>query len=229
MKKGDLKKQEIIRTAEFLFCRYGYEATSVQDILDELKTSKGSFYHHFISKESLLEEICRIRAGVNAENADHISSSDIHPAVKLNRLFSEMIPFSGEKMSFLLMILPVFLLPEGTSLRAFYRKELSRIYLGPVASVLREGTKSGVFSCVNVECFADISLQLVNSLWLQICDMIIVNEEKHSTPDITDIMNLISQYRIALERLLSAPYGSLDLISIPILHSVIDQIHQHWK
>ena len=77
--------------------------------------------------------------------------------------------------------------------------------------------------------FADISLQLVNSLWLQICDMIIVNEEKHSSPDITDIMNLISQYRIALERLLSAPYGSLDLISIPILHSVIDQIHQHWK
>ena len=62
MKKGDLKKQEILRTAESLFCRYGYEATSIQDVLDELKTSKGSFYHHFVSKEALLEEICRIRA-----------------------------------------------------------------------------------------------------------------------------------------------------------------------
>ena len=39
MKKGDLKKQEILRTAESLFCRYGYEATSIQDVLDELKTS----------------------------------------------------------------------------------------------------------------------------------------------------------------------------------------------
>ena len=41
MKKGDLRKQEILQTAEKLFCRKGYEQTSVQDILDQLKTSKG--------------------------------------------------------------------------------------------------------------------------------------------------------------------------------------------
>ena len=62
MRKGDLKKQEILKTAESRFCRFGYETTSVQDILDDLHTSKGSFYHHFESKESLLEEICRSRA-----------------------------------------------------------------------------------------------------------------------------------------------------------------------
>ena len=62
MKKGDIKKQEFINTAEELFCRNGYESTSVQDIIDSLNTSKGSFYHHFISKEALLEEICSRRA-----------------------------------------------------------------------------------------------------------------------------------------------------------------------
>ena len=34
--KGEMKKMDIIRTAETLFCRYGYEATSIQDILDAL-------------------------------------------------------------------------------------------------------------------------------------------------------------------------------------------------
>ena len=47
MLKGDLRKKQILETAETLFCRDGYEKTSVQDILDVLHLSKGSFYHHF--------------------------------------------------------------------------------------------------------------------------------------------------------------------------------------
>ena len=47
MRKGELKKQEFLRAAEIRFCRDGYEKTGVQDILDDLHTSKGSFYHHF--------------------------------------------------------------------------------------------------------------------------------------------------------------------------------------
>ena len=62
MKKGDIRKQEILNTAETLFCRKGYEQTSIQDILDCLHTSKGSFYHHYVSKESVLEGICSKRA-----------------------------------------------------------------------------------------------------------------------------------------------------------------------
>ena len=75
MKKGDIRKQEIIETAESLFCRYGYENTSIQNILDQLRISKGSFYHHYISKESLLEGICRKRA-------EQIYSSDRNRCVR---------------------------------------------------------------------------------------------------------------------------------------------------
>ena len=45
MLKGDLRKKQILETAEKMFCRDGYEKTSVQDILDVLHLSKGSFYH----------------------------------------------------------------------------------------------------------------------------------------------------------------------------------------
>ena len=41
MKKGDIKKQEILTVAEDLFCRKGYEETSVQDILDVKARSRG--------------------------------------------------------------------------------------------------------------------------------------------------------------------------------------------
>ena len=41
MKKGDARRAAIIETAERLFYLKGYENTSVQDVLDELKLSKG--------------------------------------------------------------------------------------------------------------------------------------------------------------------------------------------
>ena len=50
MRKGDEKRQELLNTAERLFCRQGYEETSVQDLLNAASMSKGGFYHHFASK-----------------------------------------------------------------------------------------------------------------------------------------------------------------------------------
>lgn len=62
MRKGDEKRQAILDVAEKLFYTKGYEATSVQDILDVLDTSKGSFYHHFESKEQVLgHPLCATR------------------------------------------------------------------------------------------------------------------------------------------------------------------------
>lgn len=51
--------QLILDTAEKLFMEKGYDHTSIQDILDTAKLSKGAVYHHFDSKEEIFEKICR--------------------------------------------------------------------------------------------------------------------------------------------------------------------------
>ena len=61
MKKGDLKRGQILDAAERLFFEHGYDRTSVQDILDALGLSKGGFYHYFDTKASVLREICERR------------------------------------------------------------------------------------------------------------------------------------------------------------------------
>ena len=62
MLKGDLKKQAILDTAEKLFFDKGYIKTTIQDFLEALDCSKGSFYHHFDSKLQVLTELCRQKA-----------------------------------------------------------------------------------------------------------------------------------------------------------------------
>jgi TetR/AcrR family transcriptional repressor of nem operon len=42
-----------------LFWRNGFEAVSIQDLLDELKITNSSFYHAFESKEALFDEVLK--------------------------------------------------------------------------------------------------------------------------------------------------------------------------
>lgn len=51
------KKQLIISAAYTLFINKGYNASSIQDVLDEAGISKGTFYNHFASKAECLTAI----------------------------------------------------------------------------------------------------------------------------------------------------------------------------
>ena len=229
MKKGELKKQEILRTAESRFCRDGYEKTSIQDILDDLHTSKGSFYHHFVSKEALLVDICRNRAAEYSEQVFLLITDETSPSDRLNLLINGMIPFNGEKISFLLMLIPVFSGPEGVTIRNCYANELERLYGGEIAKTLRKGTEDDVYACSDPDFSARMLTLLVNHFWLEICDQVLQNEALGRNTDPGDLMKMTDNYRRAMERLISAPYGSLDLISLPEVQTLTEQIHLHWK
>ena len=47
-------KSRIVTAAWQLFYKYGYDNTTIDDIVEASNTSKGSFYHYFESKDALL-------------------------------------------------------------------------------------------------------------------------------------------------------------------------------
>ena len=53
-------KGRIITAAWKLFYEQGYEATTVEDIVFESETSKGSFYHYFDGKDALLGTLANV-------------------------------------------------------------------------------------------------------------------------------------------------------------------------
>ncbi len=56
-KNSNQTKSRIVTAAWKLFYQYGYESTTVDDIVAASQTSKGSFYHYFESKDSLLSSL----------------------------------------------------------------------------------------------------------------------------------------------------------------------------
>ena len=90
------RREEFLQTAETLFCKNGYEQTGVQEILDVLHASKGSFYHHFESKLQVLTELCRQKTAVSF--AAYQEKQYETPLDQLNGLIYYAMPFrDGEE------------------------------------------------------------------------------------------------------------------------------------
>jgi TetR/AcrR family transcriptional repressor of nem operon len=53
MARGDSTREKILKAAVALFHEFGYNGTSVQDIVRNADVPKGSFYNYFKSKEEL--------------------------------------------------------------------------------------------------------------------------------------------------------------------------------
>jgi AcrR family transcriptional regulator len=54
-------RDQIVEAADGLFYRKGFEHTSFADIAGEVRISRGNFYHHFKSKDEILDAVLVLR------------------------------------------------------------------------------------------------------------------------------------------------------------------------
>lgn len=69
-------RQRIITAATELFARQGYEATSVQEIVEAAQLTKGALYHWFESKSELLNSIYRTLLTEQTRRLQEIAGGD---------------------------------------------------------------------------------------------------------------------------------------------------------
>src|SRR5277367_1014079 len=74
----------------------GYASTGVKEILDEADVPKGSFYHHFASKEAFAKEVLELYVRGENERAEKIlCDGKAAPLRRLRRYFEELIAVYG--------------------------------------------------------------------------------------------------------------------------------------
>ena len=57
VKKAEVRRAEIVQAARYLFRTKEYEKVTMQEVMERLGIAKGTIYHHFQSKEELLEAV----------------------------------------------------------------------------------------------------------------------------------------------------------------------------
>ena len=138
-------KEKLVRAARHLMLAQGYPVTSVDDIIEAAGVSKGSFYHHFQSKEELaltaMHEFLADGAALMMDGAFRAIADPRKRAIAFLK-HVESVAMRLWDHGCLLVMFSVEL--AGTSPRV--REETSAVLLGlvdKVAEILRPLTKEG--------------------------------------------------------------------------------------
>ncbi len=205
-KSGAARKREFLEVALCLFSEQGYDGTTIQDIIDAVGVSKGTFYHYFGSKQDVVEELARDLTERMAPLIEEIAAEDVDTVEKLNRAINAVQEFKAEHIA----------------TRARMRRSLAgsgNLYLAqrvidimfetvadPFAALIAEGMREGVFDVPSAEEAAHYLLSMMLSL----------NRSLPPLQDAAALRRRVQFYEHALARVLGVQPGAIELLK-PLL------------
>ena len=133
-------KGRIISAAWKLFYEQGYEDTTVEDIVFESETSKGSFYHYFDGKDALLGTLAYV-FDEKYEQLMETMAPEMDAMEKMIYLNHELFAMidGGVSMDLLARLLSTQLLTRGEK----HLLDRNRTYFKLLRQIISEGQKNG--------------------------------------------------------------------------------------
>ena len=135
-------KGRIISAAWKLFYEQGYEETTVEDIVFESGTSKGSFYHYFDGKDALMGTLAYVLDEKYEELKPtlDLEREAIETLVYINHELYAMIE-SSVSIDLLTRLLSTQLLARGEK----HLLDRNRVYFRLLRQIVRQGVERGEF------------------------------------------------------------------------------------
>lgn len=197
--------QQILNVAAHLFTDKGFEKTSIQDIIVTLGMSKGAVYHHFRSKEEILEAVMEQQFNYTAQMLDHlVTNTTTTPARDklvqiLEHVVSDQQAHSLDRVLRAQIKNPVFIV-RGI-------QQAVRIDAPVIAAILREGITDGSIHTEDPEACAEVFMMLVN-IWIN--------------PTLFDRNSTETKQRLYFLQRLMNMLGA-DIVSESLIERILDQ------
>ena len=210
VKKAEERRKEILEKAEKLFYKFGYTNTSVNMVIKALNISKGAFYHHFKSKEELLD--CLVKDFTNnlVERIEGIITiPHLNAPDKLNKLYLESSSYKAENIDTIITITEAIYNNNNILFRhKFHAKSVEKM-LPIMTAIFQQGKDEGYFQISDPEATARLVLlfgisvaEYSAKLLLQLQD----NPQK-----IDELYEHFMLYQNSIERILGAAQGSIQV------------------
>jgi AcrR family transcriptional regulator len=211
-----VKRNEILGVAQRLIYTKGFEQMSVQDILDELKISKGAFYHYFDSKMSLLDELVeRMMDDAVVVLQPIVDAADLPAVEKLRRYFAAGSRWKVARKSFMLELLRVWYTDSNTLVRQKQETAAIKCIAPMLAEIVRQGIAEGVFTTTYPDQIGSMIWGLAEGITDNVAELLLSNDPPADA--LQRLEAIIGAYSEATERILGAPAGSLPLADIAMM------------
>ncbi len=139
-----VRREEILAIATRIFADKGYASTTVREIADAAGILSGSLYHHFDSKESMLDEVMRAFLDGAVDRYRRTVTKGGDPLGVLRALVHDGFAALGSNPAALVVMINEFNLLVQSPRFAYLREgasETERLWAG----VIEEGMRTGVF------------------------------------------------------------------------------------
>ena len=138
------RRDELLELAAAMFAERGLRATTVRDIADSAGILSGSLYHHFSSKEEMVDEVLRTFLTWLFDRYQHIVDTEPNPLARLKGLF--MASFDAiEHRHAEVVIYQDEAKRLSSQPRFSYVEELNQRHRAMWLDVLNEGIEQGYF------------------------------------------------------------------------------------
>lgn len=154
--------QKILDVSYRLFTTKGYDKTSIQDIVEELGMSKGAIYHHFKSKEEILDRLC----DSIYDNMDWFCQISNTPGLSALEKLSQMFLFELEderKVSLDAVTAPIVRYNARMILESLY--SAIEDVAPAIAALIEEGNRDGSLHVAQPREAAEMVMVLMN-IWI---------------------------------------------------------------
>ena len=212
-----VRRDAFLDVAQRLVQAKGYEAMSIQDVLDELEASKGAFYHYFDSKQALLEAVVERFADVAiADLAPLLDDPNVPALRKLATFFAGIARRKAEQKDLVLAIIEIW----NSDGNAIVREKLRRLTVSRMvpllSAVIEQGIDEGVFHVASPDETATVFISLMLGFQELANDYFIGRQA--GTITFAVVQRSVASFTEAFERILGIPKGSLTLTDESTLH-----------
>lgn len=216
-----LRRDEFIDATQRLMLAKGFDQISVQELLSELGTSKGAFYHYFDSKSALLEAVIdRMGHAALATLKPLLDDPTVPAPAKLAGVFSGIASWKSARRGLLLRILETWLSDDNAVVREKFRRYLAGLLTPVVTPVIEQGVREGHFVTDSARHTARVFVSLVQGL--NEAATLLYMARQAGEADFEEVRQTLGAYYDALSLVLGAPPGTLERIDESTLHLWFD-------
>jgi len=205
-----VRRDAFLDVAQRLIQAEGYEAVSVQDVIDELEASRGAFYHYFDSKEALLDAVIeRFTDTALAAVEPIMADPSLRAPRKLERVLGRIAELKAGNKELMVAVIRTWSLP-GNALTREKARRLAAERLGPIfARIIRQGIEEGSLTATYPEETARAVLAMAQGVQELAAEYFLARQA--GTVTFEACRRTFAAFTEAFERIVGAPPGSVTL------------------
>jgi AcrR family transcriptional regulator len=222
------RRDELLDAAVQLFARDGYDATSVNRIIEAVGVSKGAFYHHFAAKEDLVAALTERHARRTAEAAQSVL--DDPTLDSFARLVGFIEVMRAQKLRDARDLRAAFapiLRPENRHMFECIHEATSDVVRPLLARIITEGVAEQTFDTPDPEAASEVILHLMTSHRELASALFAAKDRPAFEAAAAALMRKLTYVGTVIDRILGLPDGSIELADASLIAVLADDLGEH--